>query len=72
MSNPELKYLAWKNIERERLNPQIDREMVVGDKIMLARVLMKRVRTFRCITITTSKSPISRRGAEIQRRGRKS
>ena len=42
MSNPELKYLAWKDIERERLNPQIDREMVVGDKIMLARVLMKK------------------------------
>lgn len=42
MSNPELKYLAWKDVERERLNPQIDREMVVGDKIMLARVLMKK------------------------------
>jgi len=42
MSNPELKYLAWKDVEREQLNPQIDREMVVGDKIMLARVLMKK------------------------------
>lgn len=42
MSNPELKYLAWKDVERERLNPQIEREMVVGDKIMLARVLMKK------------------------------
>jgi quercetin dioxygenase-like cupin family protein len=42
MSNPELKYLAWKDVEREHLNPQIDREMVVGDKIMLARVLMKK------------------------------
>lgn len=37
-----LKYTAWKNVEREHLNPQIDREMVVGDKIMLARVLMKK------------------------------
>ena len=42
MSNPELKYLAWKDVEREQLNPHIDREMVVGDKIMLARVLMKK------------------------------
>jgi quercetin dioxygenase-like cupin family protein len=42
MSNPELKYLAWKDVERESLNPHIDREMVVGDKIMLARVLMKK------------------------------
>ena len=37
----EMKYISWKNVEREKLNPQIDREMVVGDKIMLARVLMK-------------------------------
>ena len=42
MSKPELKYLAWKDVEREQLNPHIDREMVVGDKIMLARVLMKK------------------------------
>jgi quercetin dioxygenase-like cupin family protein len=42
MSNPELKYLAWRDVVREQLNPHIDREMVVGDKIMLARVLMKK------------------------------
>jgi quercetin dioxygenase-like cupin family protein len=42
MSNPQLKYLAWKDVQREHLNPHIDREMVVGDKIMLARVLMKK------------------------------
>ena len=42
MSDPELKHTAWKDVEREHLNPQIDREMVVGDKIMLARVLMKK------------------------------
>jgi quercetin dioxygenase-like cupin family protein len=42
MSTPELKYTAWKDVEREHLNPQIDREMVVGNKIMLARVLMKK------------------------------
>ena len=39
---PEMKYIPWKNVEREQLNPQIDREMVVGDKIMLARVLLKK------------------------------
>jgi quercetin dioxygenase-like cupin family protein len=42
MSNPQFKYLAWKDVQREHLNPHIDREMVVGDKIMLARVLMKK------------------------------
>jgi quercetin dioxygenase-like cupin family protein len=36
------KHIAWKNVEREQLNPLLDREMVVGDKIMLARVLMKK------------------------------
>jgi unsaturated pyranuronate lyase len=36
------KYIAWKNVEHEQLNPLIGREMVVGDKIMLARVLLKK------------------------------
>ena len=36
------KYIAWKDVEREQLNPLIDREMVVSDKIMLARVIMKK------------------------------
>ena len=43
MSNPiGPKHIAWKNVEREPLNPLIDREMLVGGKIMLARVLMKK------------------------------
>ena len=43
MSNAaQSKHIAWKNVEREKLNPLIDREMVVGGKIMLARVLMKK------------------------------
>jgi len=37
-----MKFIAWKNVEREQLNPLIAREMVVGAKIMLARVLMKK------------------------------
>ena len=43
MSTPEtFKYIPWKDVEREKLNPLIDREMVVGDRVMLARVLMKK------------------------------
>ncbi len=37
-----LKYLKWKDVELEHLNPLIDRQMVVGDKMMLARVLLKK------------------------------
>lgn len=36
------KYIPWNQVEREHLNPQIDREMIVGDKVMLARVLLKK------------------------------
>jgi len=43
MSMPEsFKYIPWKDVEREKLNPLIDREMVVGDQVMLARVIMKK------------------------------
>ena len=43
MSTPErFKYIPWKDVEREKLNPLIDREMVVGDQVMLARVIMKK------------------------------
>ena len=43
MSTPEtFKYISWKDVEREKLNPLIDREMVVGDQVMLARVIMKK------------------------------
>lgn len=38
----KMKYFAWKNVEREHLNPLFDRQMVVGDKIMVARVLLKK------------------------------
>ena len=43
MSTPEtFKYIPWKDVEREKLNPLIDREMLVGDQVMLARVIMKK------------------------------
>ncbi len=35
-----MKYLKWKDVELERLNPVIQRQMVVGDQIMVARVLL--------------------------------
>ena len=35
-----MKYTRWKDVELEHLNPQIDRQMVVGDQIMVARVLL--------------------------------
>ena len=43
MSAPaQVKYTAFEKMEREALNLLIDRQMVVGDKIMLARVLLKK------------------------------
>lgn len=38
----ELKYIPWNKVEREHLNPLIDREMLHGQQVMLARVLMKK------------------------------
>jgi quercetin dioxygenase-like cupin family protein len=35
-------HIAWKNVQREKLNDLIDREMVNGEKLMMARVLMKK------------------------------
>jgi unsaturated pyranuronate lyase len=41
-SNGELKHIPWNQVTREELNPKIDREMLVGQQIMLARVLIKK------------------------------
>jgi quercetin dioxygenase-like cupin family protein len=38
----EFKYIPWSQVQREPLNDKIDREMVVGDKVMLARVFIKK------------------------------
>jgi quercetin dioxygenase-like cupin family protein len=38
----KFKYIPWNKVEREHMNPKIDREMIVGDKMMLARVLLKK------------------------------
>jgi quercetin dioxygenase-like cupin family protein len=38
----ELKYIPWSSIELEDLNPLLQRQFVVGQDIMVARVLMKK------------------------------
>jgi len=38
----EMKYIPWNTIEMENLNPLLQRQFVVGDQIMLARVLLKK------------------------------
>ena len=38
----KLKYIPWKSVELEDLNPLLQRQMVVGEKMMLARVLLKK------------------------------
>ncbi len=42
ISKMELKYIPWRSVELEDLNPLLQRQMVVGQEIMLARVLMKK------------------------------
>ncbi len=42
MSTKSCKYVPWKNVEHEKLNDLIGREMVVGDNLMLARVFLKK------------------------------
>ena len=37
-----LKHIPWNQVEREFLNDKIDREMLHGDKLMLARVFLKK------------------------------
>ena len=40
--NAQCKYIPWSSVEREKLNDLIDRQMVVGDQLMLAHVFMKK------------------------------
>jgi quercetin dioxygenase-like cupin family protein len=37
-----LKYLAWKNVEAEVLNPLLERQLIVGEEVMLARILLRK------------------------------
>jgi quercetin dioxygenase-like cupin family protein len=38
----DLKYVSWSSVELEDLNPLLQRQMVVGGEIMVARVLLKK------------------------------
>jgi quercetin dioxygenase-like cupin family protein len=38
----ELQYIPWHRVELESLNPLLQRQFVVGQEIMLARVLLKK------------------------------
>ena len=40
--NMELKYVPWNAVELEDLNPLLQRQFVVGQEMMLARVLLKK------------------------------
>ena len=37
-----LKHIRWQDVELEKLNPLLDRQLVVGKDVMVARVLMKK------------------------------
>jgi len=37
-----MKHIRWKDVELEHLNPLLDRQMVVGEEVMVARVLLKK------------------------------
>ncbi len=37
-----LKHMRWDNVEKEKLNPLLDRQMITGENLMLARVLLKK------------------------------
>ena len=38
----ELKYIPWNTVELENMNPLLQRQLVVGQDIMVARVLLKK------------------------------
>src|SRR5215468_11188915 len=38
----ELKHIPWNTVELENMNPLLQRQFVVGEDIMVARVLMKK------------------------------
>jgi quercetin dioxygenase-like cupin family protein len=37
-----LKYVPWKSVELETLNPMLQRQVIVGQDVMIARVLLKK------------------------------
>jgi quercetin dioxygenase-like cupin family protein len=41
-SKPQFQHIPWKSVEIETLNPLLQRHFIVGQNIMLARVLLKK------------------------------
>ena len=39
---PMLKHVVWNEVELEKLNPLLHRQMITGENLMLARVLLKK------------------------------
>jgi quercetin dioxygenase-like cupin family protein len=42
MAESNLKYIPWNKVQTEDLNPLLQRQMIVGQNMMLARVLLKK------------------------------
>jgi quercetin dioxygenase-like cupin family protein len=42
VAQDEVKHVRWEEIPRETLNPLFDRQLVVGNQIMVARIIMKK------------------------------
>lgn len=40
--SPETRHLSWKNVELEILTPLFHRQLIVGQEIMLARIVLKK------------------------------
>lgn len=39
---PTLQYLSWSDVQLETMNPLLDRQLIIGQEVMMARVLMKK------------------------------
>jgi quercetin dioxygenase-like cupin family protein len=37
-----LKHFRWDDVERDQVNPMFERQLVVGDKVMLSRILLQK------------------------------
>jgi quercetin dioxygenase-like cupin family protein len=37
-----LKHFRWRDVELEQLNPLFDRQLLVGDKVMLSRIVLRK------------------------------
>jgi len=37
-----LQHIRWQDVELEHLNPRLDRQMITGENLMLARVLLRK------------------------------